>query len=281
MSTKIERRPSSVNSCLGPDDHVPATTLQIEILCETFLRSWETRSGISGINRFLSDHAEVNDSDRRLLLSLIQIDLEGFWSKWARFAEKQLREPKPIETLQDHWKAMPRFQHYAALFDSPEEAARYWRDMANFESYCRDRWGDAVGPSYYKHYFSVATDDYHRRTRRHLRCEFESNEDFSQMLFPLRGTSEVGRQRSKDQDAYFCEINPDGNRIVVAGRQEAEVSREQLSVQLLTPEVTILTNRSGVNSIRVAPDMLLAPGERTLSTFPFTVQVPGRRLCGY
>lgn len=251
-------------------------------LCEEFRNGWSlATSGVAGVAEFIGKSGSLADIDRRTLVGVIQVDVEKSWSNWSTQVEEFVRQSMAPDELIDQWKQLPRFQNYAALFSGPEELCHFWAQLANHEATCRDRWGDAIGQPFYQHYFEVQVSSFARRQRRHLRCEFEHNEDYSQVLFPLRGRNEIGRQRTKDAEPYFFEANPDGNRIVVANRYESEVSREQLTLQLLTPNAAVIINRSSVNSIRLSPDLVLKPGAKAASLFPFTIQIPGRRLCCY
>ena len=259
---------------------VPELSREAIDRCEQFRSAWTlATSGVAGVAEYVARFGDLSQVDRNLLVNLIKIDLEFIWSHWADRATQDVRAAVDPDLLIERWKLLPRFQNYSALFQSREETSRYWARLANIESHCRDRWGDAIGSQFYQHYFEVPTEDFLRRPRRHMRCEFDQNDEYSQILFPLRGRNEIGRQRTKDVEPYFVEANPDGNRIVVANRYEAEVSREQLMVQLLSPAVAVIFNRSGVNSVRLSPDQILAPGSKACALFPFTIQIPGRRLC--
>ncbi len=247
--------------------------------CEGYRSQWNAASsGVLGVSEFIKQYGSL---DLEARARLIQVDLEECWSHWAETAEKRVGQSVPVDELIDAWKQLPRFQNYAVLFADEEEFCRYLPQLAECEAICRDQWGDGVGSPYYEHYFKIKTTGLARRQRRHLRCEFERNEDYSQVLFPMRGRNEIGRQRRKDSEPYFCEVNPDGNRLVVANRYESVVSREQLTVQMLTPTAAIIFNRSGVNSVRIGTDIILPPGAKTCVLFPFTIQIPGRRLFCY
>lgn len=263
---------------------MPDLSRQPDDLCEQYRSRWTVAaSGVANVAGFITSTttSSLAETDRGFVVRVIQVDLEQSWSHWSNFAEEQVRQSISPDLLVEQWKQLPRFQNYAELFNGPEEMCRYWAQLANIEAVCRDRWGDAIGTHFYQHYFEVATNGLARRQRRHVRCEFDHNEDFSQVLFPLRGRNEIGRQRSRDTEPYFYECNPDGNRIVVANRYESEVSREQLTLQVLTPNVAVIINRSGVNSIRLAANTVLSPGTKACAIFPFTIQIPGRKLCCY
>ncbi len=250
---------------------VPDLSRQTNELCEEYRSRWTAAtSGAASVADFISGSSSLAEGDRSVLVRIIQVDIEQSWSHWSSAAEELVRQATSADALVERWKQLPRFQNYAALFSGPEEMCRYWAQLANVEAVCRDRWGDAIGTQFYQHYFEVATEGLARRQRRHLRCEFDHNEDYSQVLFPLRGRNEIGRQRSRDTEPYFYESNPDGNRIVVANRYESEVSREQLTLQLMTPSVAVIANRSNVNSIRLAHDKRVTPriqGLRSLSLY--------------
>lgn len=250
--------------------------------CESYRSQWQhDAGGPAGIAQYFGGVSKVADVDQHALAELIQVDIELAWSHWSTNAEELVRHSITPDDLLELWKQLPWFQLYAVLFRNPDDMMPYWARLANAEANCRDRFGDAIGSQYYQHNFEVETVNLVRRPRRLLRCDFERNEEYSQVLYPLRGRSEIGRQRSRDKEPYFCENLPNGNRIVVASRNESEVSREQLTLQLMTPTVAIITNQSQVNSIRLSPDNVLRPGAKACAIFPFTVQIPGRRLSCY
>ncbi len=261
---------------------MPDLSRNVNDLSDEYRSHWSiSTAGVAGVAEFIGTSRHLRQIDPPSLVRVIQADLEKSWSHWATSAEELAKQSVSSDMLIEEWKRLPRFQNYAALFSGPEALRPFWAQLANCEAVCRDRWGDAIGSPFYEYYFEVTTQGYPRRQRRYLRCEFEHNEEFSQVLFPLRGRNEIGRQRTKDTEPYFCETNADGNRIVVANRYESEVSREQMTIQLLTPNVAIVFNRSGVNSIRLATDAVLTPGANACTLFPFTVQIPGRKLCCY
>lgn len=250
--------------------------------CDEYSSQWQqSTSGPDGIAEYFGGTEKLSSVDRKSLSEVIRADIERTWEHWATSIEDQVQRNVDPDLLLKQWQQLPWFQSYAGLFTGPEEMARFWAQLANIEAACRDRWGDAIGSPYYLHHCKVNTVGFARRTRRLLRCDFENNDEYTQLLFPLRGRNEIGRQRSKDVEPYFCESLPSGNRIVVANRCESEVSREQLALQLLTPAVAVVTNQSQVNSIRLSPDCILAPGAKACACFPFTVQIPGRRLSFY
>lgn len=253
-----------------------------EPILAAFEANWTPEtSGPAGIAVALLPLGSRAESHYELLVELILFDMQAAWSDWATRALASVHAGEPADRLLDRWKAVPRFQNYAVLFRGPEDVGPYWNRMASQECVCRDRWGDAVGSLYYKHYFQAQTQDFLRRVRRHMRCQFEDNSEYSQVLYPLRGTNEIGRQRSGDVEAYFCESRPEGNRIVIASRAEAEISRHQLSLQLMTPAVAVVVNRSRINCVRLSTDVQLEPGQLASVEFPFTIQLPGRRLSCY
>ncbi len=257
-------------------------TVKIDEIVGRFRQSWmHEHAGAKGVERFVSQLSLDVSSANDLLVALACCDLEQSWQLWCDHCAMKVQNEATADEVLERWHDLPHFTSYESVFADERAAALAAAQLAQCESACRDRWGDAIGPLYFRHYFRIETEEWMRRTRRHLRCEFETNAEYSQVLFPLRGFCEIGRQRSTDKDAYFFQPQPDGNRVVIANRYEAEISRQQLSLQLVSPDVAVITNLSRINAVRVLPSRILKPGDRMAIAFPFTMVLPGRRLFCY
>ncbi len=118
--------------------------------------------------------------------------MESIWSHWSNFIETQVHSEQPIPNLLKAWKRLPQFPSYESLVTSPEAQAQFRLQLANWESQCRDRWGDAVGSLFYEHHYQIKTQEFAKRVRRHVRCEFENNDDYSEVLFHCVGSARSG-----------------------------------------------------------------------------------------
>ena len=173
---------------------------------------------------------------------------------------------------------MPSVDKYSSLFRSQSEFTASLDELAHCEFACRSQWGDSIGSRYYEHHLGISIRDPGQPKLRQMLCEFDSSLNNANVVFPLNGKNAIGRQRSTDKLSSFVELLPDGNRIVVADRREAEISRNQLDVQLLTNKYAIATNLSSVNPVLLSDSTKLQPSECRLLSFPFSIGLPGRRL---
>jgi len=238
-------------------------------------------SGPESIKQFLQSVGVCAANCSPLLCELIQIDAQYSWMAWEKLLSRNFDQLNVKDVL-DQFEKLPRFESYLPLVIDSADASQILPALAEREAKDRDEWGDAIGCVYFalKHGLQIPANRQHAPNL--LRCDLDgSTHGHSSAGFRLRGRTLVGRQRSTDNEESFCEQLMDGNRIVVANRFEAKISREQLAVQLLTPAHAAITNLSAINPVVLAAGDVIAPGESMLVKFPFVVRLPGRRLLFY
>lgn len=240
----------------------------------------EEAGGPELIARFLKSVGLTTATCSRLISELIQVDIEIAWMAW----EKQLpglATTLDVAAVQGHFDQICRFENYSSLIDGAT-LGPLWCEVAQSELIARDTCGDSIGPPYYalQHGLQLSSYRYHEPIM--ARCEMDgSSHRPHQSEFMLRGRTLFGRQRSSDSKDSFVEQLAHGNRIVIANRMEAQISREQLSVQLLTPSHAIVTNLCHTNPVVLAPNSMIEPSASRFAEFPFVVRLPGRRLYFY
>jgi hypothetical protein len=252
----------------------------IDLICERFeeFRS----SSVSGplcIQGFLDECAIDLTSFSGLLPELIQIDIQLGWMRWSKQLADLVTQTNAAE-IRNMFQRIPRLHDYAPLFEksvltNPQD----WITIARNEMESRNSWGDAIGPIYYREKCSIELSRdsmYHPNL---MTCYSDDSSDGrSAPRFELRGKTIIGRQRSTDPQSLFCNEFAEGNRIVIADRQDALVGREQLSVELLSPSFAIVSNLSSKNAVLVDHVGQLGPGNCLVLPFGFTIRLPGKRL---
>jgi len=251
---------------------------RIEDLSEKFESCWSfTTAGPGGLVDFLAVEELEAQVDRRLAVVLIQVDLERSWMAWCNHVAELSKETDAAH-LNEELSQMPSIDKYSGLFHSQLEFTDSLDELSHCEFACRSQWGDSIGSRYYEHHFDIAIRNSGQVKLRQVLCEFDPSFKSTNVAFPLNGRNTIGRQRSTDKHSTFVEQLPDGNRIVIADRREAEVSRNQLDVRLLTPKYAIATNVSNVNPVLLSDFTKLQPSECRLLSYPFSIGLPGRRL---
>ncbi|MDX1930539.1 MAG: hypothetical protein SFV81_28705 [Pirellulaceae bacterium] len=249
---------------------------EIDDLCERFDSEWSRESCDSAaIVRFLSQNGCTQLTNSQLLSELIKVSIERSWMAWNKHLPSIAEHLASSEVLAEFLK-IPRLDSFRSLFASAADFESSLHDLVMCELLCRDLWGDAIGVS---HYIDLGVNLTFRPSGKHrkVRIVFDSQTKQATNVFSLRGCTYMGRQRSTDAQDCFCTELKDGNRIVIAGWTEAEVSRNQLAIQLLNPGYAVVTNLSQVNPMQVY-DKVLQPKENMISSFPFAIQLPGRKL---
>ena len=215
-----------------------------------------------------------------LLSELIQIDIDRTWMGWNKAVPKLAEEASASEIL-DAFQRLPRLELYfdQCLTDLPPTQ---FGELANREFRARNSWGDAIGPAHYEHEFGLVVSANRHQEPCLIRCDLDGSSHFRMSeAFPLRGRTILGRQRSRDTKSYMLEELSAGNRIVIAGRAESKISREQLAVQALTPSYALVSNLSSVNPVVMSSGCLVETNTSEIAEFPFSIRLPGRRLHFY
>ena len=249
----------------------------LDAICEQY-EAFRTslRCGPGSIEEFLGSIEIAQESLPLLVSELAQIDIQLNWMTWDKQLEKRVKE-RSCQEIETEFLRIPKFSDYASLvggaFDSQAIS-----DMAKCEMEARNSWGDAIGPQHYaKSGIQLATDHHHHPNSLNYIVD-GSIVGQNATKFVLRGKTVIGRQRSTDASDLFCEELADGNRIVIANRLEDIISREQLTIQLLSPKFALVTNPSAANSILVANRGQIEPNGSTMLKFDFTIHLPGRRM---
>lgn len=249
---------------------------EIDDHCERFDSEWSREiSDSTGIQCFLSRIGVSHVDNPRLLHELVKISIERNWMAWDKRLPA-VADRLTVSEVLDEFQRIPRLDNYQTLFAGTADFESYLNELATCELQCRALWGDAIGTL---HYSDLGIDISCRVSgaQRKLRCVYYNQSRKAASVFWLRGCSYIGRQRSTDTQECFCSELKDGNRIVIAGRMEAEISRSQLEIQLLNPGYAIVTNLSQINPLHLN-DKLLQPMENMMASFPFAIQLPGRKL---
>lgn len=238
------------------------------------------RMGPLSILQFLQEQGNVADPSPRLISDLIQIDIQLNWMAWEKRLPEIVESSNPAD-LRNRFLQIPRLENY---LDVPPWSG-CWRNRRAFEAIARcemesrNSWGDAIGPSYYaaKHGLRLPPDPHHSPNV--VFCYFDGSSDGKEVFkFEFRGRTIIGRQRSVDLKQLFCDELPDGNRIVIAGRLELKISREQLLIELLSKRYAIVTNLSSINPLVTVGSGVLGPQCSEVLRIPFGLRLPNRRL---
>lgn len=88
----------------------------------------------------------------------------------------------------------------------------------------------------------------------------------------FRNSIQLGRQRT-GEDPPYTRVE---DRVIIAPREETDISREHILVELLPESKVQITNRSQVNNITVGTDKQVAPGDVSVLALPTSVGVVGR-----
>lgn len=257
----------------------------IDRLCESYeeFRS-PTNNGPKSIENFLSrlHHGSEREqaNDPSLLSELIQIDMQLNWMQWERNLGT-LVEQSQATIIRQQMAAIPRLPDYTCLIDQ-ESNPRFMDAIiatAHCEMEARDRWGDAVGPIFYKAKYAIDLSPNSRHEHVSMTCRKKGAGLQSEFpTFTIRGITSIGRRRSHDAEEFSQTELAEGNRIDIAHRSDDLISREQLTVELLSPKYTIVTNRSALNPVLVANAADLAPGQTTILAFNYILKLPRLRL---
>jgi adenylate cyclase len=82
---------------------------------------------------------------------------------------------------------------------------------------------------------------------------------------------EVGRQTKHDPPPLAVVIQADVTRLVIATREQTEIGRHQLRIEVTGPQKVRLTNINDVNSVTLSSGAVVGPGEAADSPLPIRV----------
>jgi hypothetical protein len=256
-------------------------------LFEQFEKLWTLEAcGAESIKRLLNTFALKNEGEisydsaelKDLIGNLVEIDIERWWMKWETLITKRSPDTTAEEFLQ-LFAQRATLENYLSVLPALPKDDGFWTRLIESEISVRDRLGDQIGAAYFNTRFSmqkVLPKPIHPVV---LRCELDGESpNTNSPVFPVRGCTLVGRQRSYDSTPRLVAENGDGNRIVIAAHDEREISREQLTIQLLCPGVAIVRNVSQKAKFAVSPNHVLDVQESSIVELPFTVKLHGRKL---
>lgn len=228
--------------------------------------------GPAEVEKFLGALPANVASDPDLAFELSKIALELSWMRWpdrlGSFAEK-LSPDDIFLKFQGLPKASDFFHLIQYNSTSPRNDA-----LAESEFRLRSTYGDSMPEEHYVATYATTICTTSFRNPKRVISDFRS----PTLDTTLHGFCAFGRQRSADPDDLHIEKRPDGRRIIIAPRRENRVSRNQMTLQLLSPEFAILQNTSATNKLVIAPHEMLGLGEKKLIRFPFVIILPHQRF---
>lgn len=260
-------------------------------LCEAFEEQWtRDNSGPDGLEVFLKAQKCTEPFAPELLATLIIVDIERSWLSWHNLLKQQAAIPADrlsIEAILESFANLPTLGSYDELtridlFDKDLKS-----EIVQHEARARNRWGDAVGPEYYRTHYGVetgvatgiATGIGSSCPLRYVYiADSEITSEAACVRFPLRGLNRLGRQRSFDSSPLVCEQLAEGNRITIADDLNAHISRNQLTVQLLSPECVVITNTGRQHSVFSRNMDDYPPGVPVLRNLPVDLKLAQCRL---
>jgi hypothetical protein len=254
---------------------------EIDELCENY-EDFRTpdNCGPGSIHKFLENMNLQHSVQPFLMSELIQIDIQLNWMSWDKNLARLLENSEVSKVLQALLK-IPRMTDYI-WFDLQHPSILehdVLLKMAECEMESREQWGDAIGATYYKSKFGILLPRDPHCPIVNLACRSDETSRFREVAsFSVRGMTVFGRQRSTDPDELLEEESAEGNRIIVACKTDATISREQLAVQVLSRRYAIVTNLSNVNAVDVEGVGPLQPANSIVVAFDFSVRLPSKRL---
>jgi len=260
---------------------VSAERMEIDQLSEAY-ETYRTadRSGPLSVTQFLQQHVRGANPSPSLISELVQIDIELNWVAWEKRLPAMV-ENLDFDTLRENFLRIPRLDDYLEipLLKVVSQNQPSLEAIARCEMESRNHWGDAIGPAYYLSKYGMRLPRESCHSPNSVFCYFDGSSSENRIFkFEYRGKTIIGRQRSSDIKELFCEELPDGNRIVIASRFEARISREQLRVELLNKRYAIVSNLSSVNPVVTVGLGVLGPKRSEILRIPFGLRLPDRRL---
>lgn len=229
--------------------------------------------GPADVWQFMATLPEEPLSDPEFVLELSRVALELSWMRWPERL-KQLSSKLDPNDLIEKLASVPRARDFFSLLKTKGVSPSHYNELVESEYRLRSTHGDNMPAEYFAmEYGTIVTSQKFEKTKT-VTSDFRN----SYLKAELQGLCSFGRQRSADPDDLQVEQRPDGKRIIIAPRLENRVSRNQMSLQLLSHELAILHNTSSTNKLRIAPHELLGIGEKKLIRFPFVIIFPHQRF---
>ncbi len=247
----------------------------IDGLCEAYESTWTAqRCGKVRVLEFLAEHQRDPSQDIALLSSIVSVDIERAWLHWRQ--RLKLAAPQEAKQLLSDLQMLPTLADYKSWIEC--HGCDKWAETAQSECEARNAWGDAIGVQHYQHEYGIQVKSIEHPQRRYVELKTEHDAKDCSMRFPVQGSMILGRQTSADQGPYVLHEEQLKRRLTIANRLEDRVSRQQLELQLLSPEYAILTNRGRANSVYTGGGYALPAGEPVLLQFPFRLIVAHAEL---
>lgn len=247
----------------------------MDTLIDQFESTCERRPvvGPADVWQFIEKLPEEPSSDPKFVFELSKVALELSWMRWPERLV-QLSSKLDPDDLFEKFASVPRAHDFFALLKTKRAPPSYCRELVESEFRLRSMYGDNMSTEYFaREYGTIVTSRRNDKTR-----SVTSDFRMPYLKAELHGRCAFGRQRSADPDDLQVEERPDGRRIIIAPRRENRVSRNQMTLQLLSPEFAILQNTSATNKLVIAPHEMLGLGEKKLIRFPFVIILPHQRF---
>lgn len=251
----------------------------IRDICESFVQHWD--SDLACVERVSSFAANCTDGSLQhacdMIHELSKCDLDQAWRHWAQSLEHS-KLTVNHQTILDLFPQLPTALDYEEMRCAQCRTPDKLLELVHCEAQARSRWGDAIGPLYYREKYGAEIEPSEVKTRT-LTIKFAPQLGRSRpdIITPLRGTIHVGRSSQPTQCIGACE-DATGISLVIAEPHERQISRTQLRIQLLTPNYALIFNSATTESHFGTRVDQLPAGQFRLVSFPFMVKLPGVKL---
>ena len=243
----------------------------LDSLCHLYENNWTAdRSGPDAVIAFALESLQSTDLRLPLLLeALIEVDVERIWMAWRTKVSEQTQDYSAAEWV-EQLLAIPKLADYVeAIFERRIDFS-ITESLLRTEYRARQTWGDAPR-------WDLASSSWPNFSKlqgtpvRH-RVEIQSKEFPIPRFFDLCGSTEFGRQRTRDDQSGMAVHDGFGSRVIVAHRADATISRRQFRVQILSANHAILTNLSQTNRLPINPTSTLAFENASVIQLPFSLR---------
>ena len=261
----------------------------IQDICASFTHQWDgDLACVDRVSSFVTNciaHGAPHACD--MIHELSMCDLKQAWSHWAQALESATLAIN-YPAMLDHFSRLPTALDYEELRCSKCRTQDKLLELVRCEAEARSKWGDAIGPLYYREKYGVELTPIEVKSRT-LTIKFapqlgRSRPDIS---VPLCGIVQIGRSARPGQGIGAYELAT-GTSVVIAEPHERQISRTQLRIQLLTPNYSMICNQAILNQAiqtQASSESCSEPraeqlpaGQFRLVSFPFMVKLPGVKL---
>lgn len=208
----------------------------------------------------------------------MRAEIERSWMVWRDWLDDNLMHSTVPQILERRGQ-IACLADYLSQLQLSGNVVQSHPDLIQTECSSRDAWGDAMGESYYIAKYGITPiRDQNRTVRSMTVVPTDSRSASSEVVLPIEGITEFGRQHATEPNPFQRVTSDDCNRIVIADRLNALVSRRYFSLQLLSPNYAVLTNLSTARRLSLGPRLSLVPGESAVAIFPFSVDLADVQL---